>query len=125
MDRELSDYRKMEIHLKRMMGGSSSIGAKRVRNVCIAFRSASRQSNHAGCLRALELLEQEYCYLNNKPHELFQLDLDLKIYLLQENLAMGLKHIGLKFLRLYLVLGLFVGDSSMYSITPTDNSSVL
>ncbi|XP_018731348.2 pseudo histidine-containing phosphotransfer protein 6-like [Eucalyptus grandis] len=74
MDRELSDYRKMEIHLKQMMGGSSSICAKRVRNVCIAFRSASGQSNHAGCLRALELLEQEYCYLNNKLHELFQIE---------------------------------------------------
>ncbi|KAK3427698.1 pseudo histidine-containing phosphotransfer protein 6 [Eucalyptus grandis] len=74
MDRELSDYKKMEIHLNQMMGSSSSIGAKRVRNVCVAFRAASEQSNHAGCLRALELLEHEYCYLKNKLHELFQIE---------------------------------------------------
>ncbi|XP_010247594.1 PREDICTED: pseudo histidine-containing phosphotransfer protein 6-like isoform X2 [Nelumbo nucifera] len=74
LDRELSDYKKMEIHLNQFMGSSSSVGAKRVRNVCVAFRAASEQSNRAGCLRALELLEHEYCYLKNKLHELFQLE---------------------------------------------------
>ncbi|XP_065865132.1 pseudo histidine-containing phosphotransfer protein 6 [Euphorbia lathyris] len=73
MDRELLDYKKMGIHLNQFMGSSSSIGAKRVRNVCVAFRAASEQNNRAGCLRALEVLEQEYCYLESKMHELFQL----------------------------------------------------
>ncbi|KAL7191446.1 hypothetical protein ACSBR2_023513 [Camellia fascicularis] len=54
------------------MGSSSSIGAKRVRNICVAFRVASDQNNRTACLRALELLEHEYCYLKNKLHELFQ-----------------------------------------------------
>ncbi|KAL5575709.1 hypothetical protein UlMin_017408 [Ulmus minor] len=74
MDREFSDYKKMGIHLNQFMGSSSSIGAKRVRNVCVAFRAASEQNNRAGCLRALELLEHEYCYLKNKLHELFQIE---------------------------------------------------
>ncbi|KAG8656270.1 pseudo histidine-containing phosphotransfer protein 6-like [Manihot esculenta] len=74
MDREFSDYKKMGIHLNQFMGSSSSIGAKRVRNVCVAFRAASEQNNRAGCFRALELLEHEYCYLKNKMHELFQLE---------------------------------------------------
>ncbi|KAI4329345.1 hypothetical protein L6164_021619 [Bauhinia variegata] len=74
MERELSDYKKMGIHLNQFMGSSSSIGAKRVRNVCVAFRAATEQSNRAGCLRALEMLEQEYCYLKNKLHELFQIE---------------------------------------------------
>ncbi|OMP01362.1 hypothetical protein COLO4_11951 [Corchorus olitorius] len=72
MDREFSDYKKMGIHLNQFMGSSSSIGAKRVRNVCVAFRAASEQNNRAGCLRALELLEHEYCFLKNKLLELFQ-----------------------------------------------------
>ncbi|XP_044495001.1 pseudo histidine-containing phosphotransfer protein 6-like [Mangifera indica] len=72
VDKEFSDYKKMGIHLNQMMGSSSSIGANRVRNVCVAFRAASEQHNRAGCLRALELLEHEYCYLKNKLHELFQ-----------------------------------------------------
>ncbi|WCJ40543.1 histidine phosphotransfer protein 6 [Euphorbia peplus] len=74
MDREFSDYKKMGIHLNQFMGSSSSIGAKRVRNVCVAFRAASEQNNRSGCLRALEVLEHEYCYLKNKMHELFQLE---------------------------------------------------
>ncbi|CAN0878331.1 Pseudo histidine-containing phosphotransfer protein 6 [Linum grandiflorum] len=68
------DYGKIGIHLNQFMGSSSSIGAKRVRNVCLAFRSASDRTNRHGCLRALEVLEHEYCYLKNKLHELFQLE---------------------------------------------------
>ncbi|KAL3840979.1 hypothetical protein ACJIZ3_025570 [Penstemon smallii] len=74
VDREFSEYKKMGIHLNQLMGSSSSIGAKRVRNVCVAFRSASDQNNRAGCIRSLELLEYEYCYLKNKLHELFQIE---------------------------------------------------
>ncbi|KAK7831696.1 histidine-containing phosphotransfer protein 6 [Quercus suber] len=74
MDKEFSDYKKIGIHLNQFMGSSSSIGAKRVRNVCVAFRAASEQNNRAGCLRALELLEHEYCYLKNKLHELFHIE---------------------------------------------------
>ncbi|KAG6422258.1 hypothetical protein SASPL_118823 [Salvia splendens] len=74
VDRELCDYKKMEIQLNQLMGSSSSIGAQRLRNVCIAFRAASNHNNRPGCLRALELLEYEYCYLKNKLHELFQIE---------------------------------------------------
>ncbi|KAH6758734.1 histidine phosphotransfer protein 6 [Perilla frutescens var. frutescens] len=74
VDKEFSDYKKMGIHLNQFMGSSSSIGAQRVRNVCIAFRAACEQNNRTGCLRALELLEYEYCYLKNKLHELFQIE---------------------------------------------------
>ncbi|KAG6429963.1 hypothetical protein SASPL_108020 [Salvia splendens] len=74
VDKELSDYKKMGIHLNQLMGSSSSIGAQRLRNVCIAFRAASELNNRPGCLRALELLEYEYCYLKNKLHEYFQIE---------------------------------------------------
>ncbi|XP_022998281.1 pseudo histidine-containing phosphotransfer protein 6 isoform X2 [Cucurbita maxima] len=74
LERELTDYKKMGNHLNQLMGSSSSIGANRVRNVCIAFRANSEQSNRAGCLRALEVLEHEYCYLKSKLHELFQIE---------------------------------------------------
>ncbi|KAL7099708.1 hypothetical protein ACP275_09G101500 [Erythranthe tilingii] len=74
VDKEFSDYKKMGTHLNQFMGSSSSIGAQRIRNVCVAFRAASDQNNRAGCIRALELLEYEYCYLKNKLHELFQIE---------------------------------------------------
>ncbi|KAJ1397522.1 HPT domain superfamily [Sesbania bispinosa] len=72
MEREFLDYKKMRIHLNQFMGSNSSIGAERVTNVCIAFRATTEQNNRAGCLRALEMLQHEYCYLKNKLHELFQ-----------------------------------------------------
>ncbi|KAI4381969.1 hypothetical protein MLD38_007984 [Melastoma candidum] len=74
MEKELSDYRKIEIHLNQFMGSSSSIGANRVRNVCVTFRAATEENNRIGCLRALELLENEYYYLKNKLHEFFQIE---------------------------------------------------
>ncbi|KAJ8445545.1 hypothetical protein Cgig2_012433 [Carnegiea gigantea] len=74
MDGEFSDYKKIGMHLNQFMGSSSSIGAKRVRNVCVAFRAASDQNNRIGCIRALEMLEHEYCYLKNKLLELFQME---------------------------------------------------
>ncbi|XP_052176473.1 pseudo histidine-containing phosphotransfer protein 6 [Diospyros lotus] len=74
LDREFSDYKKMGMHLNQLMGSSSSIGAKRLRNICVAFRAATEQNNRNACLRALELLEHEYCYLKNKLHELFQIE---------------------------------------------------
>lgn len=48
MDKEFSDYKKMGIHLNQFIGSSSSIGAKRLRNVCVAFRAASEQHNRTG-----------------------------------------------------------------------------
>ncbi|KAE9621311.1 putative signal transduction histidine kinase, phosphotransfer (Hpt) domain-containing protein [Lupinus albus] len=72
MEKELSEYKRIGMHLNQFIGSSSSIGAKRVTNVCIAFRAATDQNNRPGCLRALEMLEHEYCYLKNKLHELFQ-----------------------------------------------------
>ncbi|KAG6669487.1 hypothetical protein CIPAW_01G248000 [Carya illinoinensis] len=51
MERDFPDYKKMGIHLNQFMGSSSSIGAKRVRNVCVAFRAASEQNNRAGWVR--------------------------------------------------------------------------
>ncbi|XP_073121111.1 pseudo histidine-containing phosphotransfer protein 6 [Henckelia pumila] len=74
MDRELLDFKKMGTHLNQLMGSSCSIGAKRVGNVCVAFRAISQQNSRPGCLRALEILEHEYWYLKSKLHELFQIE---------------------------------------------------
>jgi len=48
MEREFMDYKKLGIDLNQFMGSSSSIGAKRVTNVCVAFRVATEQNNRAG-----------------------------------------------------------------------------
>ncbi|CAN8240604.1 unnamed protein product [Cochlearia groenlandica] len=74
MDKEFSDYKKIGMHLNQLVGSSSSIGALRLRNVCLSFRSASELNNHTGCLRGLEIVEHEYHYLKNMMHELFLLE---------------------------------------------------
>ncbi|KAE8704529.1 Histidine-containing phosphotransfer protein 6 [Hibiscus syriacus] len=74
MDRELLSFDKIGIHLNQFIGSSSSIGAQRVRNICVAFRAASDNNNRTGCLRSLEVLEHEHCILKNKLHELFQIE---------------------------------------------------
>ncbi|KAF7124430.1 hypothetical protein RHSIM_Rhsim12G0191300 [Rhododendron simsii] len=50
VDKEFSDYKKMGKHLNQLMGSSSSIGAKRVNNICLAFRAASEQNNRPACV---------------------------------------------------------------------------
>ncbi|KAK1360114.1 Histidine-containing phosphotransfer protein [Heracleum sosnowskyi] len=74
VDRQHWEYTKVGLHLNQLMGSSSSIGANRIRNVCIAFRAASEQNNRPGCLRALDVLEHEFCYLKNKLHEFFLIE---------------------------------------------------
>lgn len=60
MEREFSDYKKMEIHLNQFIGSSSSIGAKRVTSICIAFRAASEQDNRAGFVTFFIFLSIKY-----------------------------------------------------------------
>ena len=55
MEREFMDYKKMGIDLNQFMGSSSSIGAKRVTNVCVAFRVATEQNNRVGWVPILPL----------------------------------------------------------------------
>ncbi|KAL1814461.1 hypothetical protein DCAR_0518611 [Daucus carota subsp. sativus] len=74
MDREQWEYKRVGVHLNQLIGSSSSIGANRIRNVCVALRAASEQNNRLGCLRALDVLEHEYCYLKNKLHEFFHIE---------------------------------------------------
>ncbi|KAG0492949.1 hypothetical protein HPP92_006347 [Vanilla planifolia] len=73
-DEECADYRKISIHVNHLVGSSSSVGARRLRDVCVAFREASELRSWNGCMCSLAFLEQEYCYLKNKLHELFQIE---------------------------------------------------
>ncbi|KAG2380701.1 histidine-containing phosphotransfer protein [Vigna angularis] len=57
MDREFSDYNKKGNHFNQFMGSSSTIGAKTVRNVCVAFRAAAEQNNRAGWVPFCKLFQ--------------------------------------------------------------------
>ncbi|MBA0868683.1 hypothetical protein Goshw_017415 [Gossypium schwendimanii] len=66
MERKLSDYKNIGIHINQLMGSSSSIGAKRVRNVCVAFRAASDQNNRTGYAYVVFSFRLHCCILKQK-----------------------------------------------------------
>ncbi|CAN1149857.1 Histidine-containing phosphotransfer protein 1, partial [Linum perenne] len=43
------DFKKVDAHVHQLKGSSSSIGAQRVKNACVAFRSFCDEQNIEGC----------------------------------------------------------------------------
>ncbi|KAI4304118.1 hypothetical protein MLD38_039673 [Melastoma candidum] len=68
------DFRKVDAYVHQLKGSSSSIGAQRVKNACIAFRGLCEEQSIPACLRCLQLVKQEYLYAKNKLETLFKLE---------------------------------------------------
>ncbi|PIA39381.1 hypothetical protein AQUCO_02600089v1 [Aquilegia coerulea] len=74
LDQQNVDFKKVDAHVHQLKGSSSSIGAQRVRNVCIAFRNCCEEQNIEGSLRCLQQLKHEYSLVKNKLEYLFRLE---------------------------------------------------
>ncbi|XP_022138555.1 histidine-containing phosphotransfer protein 1 [Momordica charantia] len=68
------DFQKVDGHVHQLKGSSSSVGAQRIKNVCIAIRSFCEEQNIEGCLRCLQQLKQETCLVKNKLENLFRME---------------------------------------------------
>lgn len=68
------DFKKVDAYVHQFKGSSSSIGAQRVRNACIAFRSFCEEQNVEACMRCLLQLKQEYSLVKDKLQDLFRLE---------------------------------------------------
>ncbi|CAL9179630.1 unnamed protein product [Musa hybrid cultivar] len=48
LDQEVVDFKKVAAHVHQLKGSSASIGAQRVKNVCMAFRISCEEMNREG-----------------------------------------------------------------------------
>ncbi|KAK3025270.1 hypothetical protein RJ639_044072 [Escallonia herrerae] len=74
LDQQSVDFKKVDAHVHQLKGSSSSIGAQRVRNACIAFRNFCEEQNTDACSKCLLQVKQEYSLVKNKLDTLFRLE---------------------------------------------------
>ncbi|KAJ0229821.1 Histidine-containing phosphotransfer protein 1 [Hirschfeldia incana] len=71
LDQQVVDFKKVDPHVHQLKGSSSSIGAQRVKNACVVFRSFCEQQNVEACLQQVK---QEYYLVKNRLETLFKLE---------------------------------------------------
>ncbi|KAI4345515.1 hypothetical protein L6164_012630 [Bauhinia variegata] len=74
LDQKCIDFKKADAHIHQLKGSSSSIGAERVKNCCIIFRSLCEEQNIDACIRCLQQVKQEYFLVKNKLETLFGME---------------------------------------------------
>lgn len=74
LEQQTVEFKQVDAHVHQFKGSSSSIGAHRVKNVCVTFRNFCEQQNIEGCKRCLQQLRHEYSLLKSKLETLFRLE---------------------------------------------------
>ncbi|XP_074339253.1 histidine-containing phosphotransfer protein 1-like [Apium graveolens] len=74
MDQQPIDFKKVDAYVHNLKGTSSSIGAQRIRNACIAFHSSYVELNTEACMKCVVQVKQEYAIVKEKLQNLFRLE---------------------------------------------------
>ncbi|KAK2978564.1 hypothetical protein RJ640_006683, partial [Escallonia rubra] len=74
LQQHIVDYKQVDALVHQFKGSSSSIGAQRVKNACVAFRNYCEEKNVEGCVRCLQLVKHEYNLVKSRLDTLFKLE---------------------------------------------------
>ncbi|GMY16562.1 histidine-containing phosphotransfer protein 1-like [Fagus crenata] len=78
LEQKAVDFKQVDAHVHQFKGSSASIGAMRVKNVCIEFRNYCEAQNLEECLKCIRKLQYEYSVLKNQLEYLFQLEQQIR-----------------------------------------------
>ncbi|KAF4382771.1 hypothetical protein G4B88_021554 [Cannabis sativa] len=73
-EQKVVDFKQVDANVHQLKGSSASIGAMRLKNVCVNFRNYCEAQNVEGCLRCLQHVQQECSVLKSKLEKLFMLE---------------------------------------------------
>ncbi|KAJ8636529.1 hypothetical protein MRB53_010796 [Persea americana] len=74
LDEQVIDFKKVDANVHQLKGSSSSVGAQRVRNACIAFRNLCEEKDREGCLACLQQVKHEFSLVKSKLESLLDLE---------------------------------------------------
>ncbi|KAH7446209.1 hypothetical protein KP509_01G045300 [Ceratopteris richardii] len=74
LETEPIDFKRIDAYVHQFKGSSSSIGAQRVKAVCVDFRAYAETENREGCCQALQQIKQEFFLIKSKLEALLQLE---------------------------------------------------
>ncbi|XP_050220524.1 histidine-containing phosphotransfer protein 1 [Mercurialis annua] len=74
LDEQVVDFKRVDAHVHQLKGSSSSIGAQRVKNACVAFRNFCEEQNAEACQKCLLQVKQEYYLVKTKLEALIRLE---------------------------------------------------
>ncbi|KAL5712741.1 peroxiredoxin type-2 [Ranunculus cassubicifolius] len=74
LKQQIIDFKLVDANVHQLKGSSSSIGAQRVKNVCIHFRNSCEQRNYDGCRKCLQDLQRECSEVEQRLQTLFMME---------------------------------------------------
>nr|XP_043617113.1 histidine-containing phosphotransfer protein 1-like isoform X2 [Erigeron canadensis] len=74
LHQENVDYKQVDAHVHQLKGSSSSIGALKLKNLCIVFRNYCGEKNREGCLECLQQAKRECILIRSKLEVLFNIE---------------------------------------------------
>ncbi|KAL5549466.1 hypothetical protein UlMin_004697 [Ulmus minor] len=66
-------FKHVDAYVHQFKGSSASIGAMRLKDVCVSFQNYCEAQNLEGCLRCLQQVQQECSVSKNKLERLFMI----------------------------------------------------